>query len=186
MNGNIFRVTGPLVRGILRSPVNSPHKGQWRGALIFSLICAWTSGWVNYREAGDLRRHRAHYDVTVNIGENIAGIYMELVIPQNKAQQNKNERIYWGTCFTHMAPLLNQLLVNVFVQRDNQRCKRYFFILPFFLAHNVYFSSVHANRSLNGGFLPICPWEMYFEKRSMFKLIKQNSSLNISCQIAFG
>ena len=29
-----------LVRGIHRSPVNSPHKGQWRGALIFSLICA--------------------------------------------------------------------------------------------------------------------------------------------------
>ena len=32
----------PFVRGIHRSPVNSPHKGQWRGALIFSLICAWT------------------------------------------------------------------------------------------------------------------------------------------------
>ena len=31
-NGNIFRVTGPFVRGIPRSPVNSPHKGQWCGA----------------------------------------------------------------------------------------------------------------------------------------------------------
>ena len=30
----------PFVRGIRRSPVKSPHKGQWRGALIFSLICA--------------------------------------------------------------------------------------------------------------------------------------------------
>ena len=30
----------PPVRGIHRSPVNSPHKGQWRGALKFSLICA--------------------------------------------------------------------------------------------------------------------------------------------------
>ena len=30
----------PLVRGIHRSPVNSPHKGQWRGALMFSLTCA--------------------------------------------------------------------------------------------------------------------------------------------------
>ena len=29
----------PFVRGIHRSPVNSPHKGQWRGALMFSLIC---------------------------------------------------------------------------------------------------------------------------------------------------
>ena len=31
----------------------------------FSLICTWTNGWVNSRDAGDLRRHRAHYDVTV-------------------------------------------------------------------------------------------------------------------------
>ena len=46
-------------------PVNSPHKGQWRGALMFSLICVWINGWVNNREAGDLRRYRGHYDVTV-------------------------------------------------------------------------------------------------------------------------
>ena len=55
----------PFVRGIHRSPVNSPHKGQWRGALMFSLICLWINGWVNNREAGDLRRYRAHSDVTV-------------------------------------------------------------------------------------------------------------------------
>ena len=55
----------PFVRGIHRSPVNSPHKGQWRGALMFSLICAGINGWVNTREAGDLRRYRGHYDVTV-------------------------------------------------------------------------------------------------------------------------
>ena len=55
----------PFVRGIQRSPVNSPHKGQWRGALMFSLICVWINGWVNNREAGDLRRHRGHYDVIV-------------------------------------------------------------------------------------------------------------------------
>ena len=46
-------------------PVNSPHKGQWRGALMFSLICTWINGWVNNREAGDLGRHSANYDVIV-------------------------------------------------------------------------------------------------------------------------
>ena len=46
-------------------PVNSLHKGQWRGVLMFSLICVWINGWVNNREAGDLRRHRGHYDVNV-------------------------------------------------------------------------------------------------------------------------
>ena len=46
-----------------RWPVDSPHKSQWRGALMFCLI--WINGWVNNRDAGDLRRHRAHYDITV-------------------------------------------------------------------------------------------------------------------------
>ena len=55
----------PLVRGIHRPPVNSPHKGQWRGALMVSLIMAWRNGWVYTGEAGDLRRHLSHYDVTV-------------------------------------------------------------------------------------------------------------------------
>ena len=45
--------------------MNSPHKGQWRGALMFSLVCAWINCWVNNHEASDLRRHRSHYDVTL-------------------------------------------------------------------------------------------------------------------------
>ena len=57
----------PFVQGIHRSPVNSHHKGQWHGALVFSLISAWINGWVNNREAGDLGRRRAHYDVTVMV-----------------------------------------------------------------------------------------------------------------------
>ena len=48
------------------SPVtNSPHKGQWRGALMFSFICAGTNGSGNNRDDNDLRRHHAHYDVIV-------------------------------------------------------------------------------------------------------------------------
>ena len=57
----------PFVRRIHRSPVNSLHKGQWRGAFMFSLIYAQINLWVNNREAGDLRRYRAHYDVIVMI-----------------------------------------------------------------------------------------------------------------------
>ena len=49
------------------SPVTGefPHKGQWRGALMFTLICVWINYWAKNREAGNLRRHRAHYGVTV-------------------------------------------------------------------------------------------------------------------------
>ena len=50
----------PFVRGVHRSP-----KGQWRGALMLSSICVWINGCVNNHEAGDLRRHSAHYDVIV-------------------------------------------------------------------------------------------------------------------------
>ena len=54
------------MRGIHRSPVNSPHPGQWRGAFLYVLFdLPWTNAWVNNRDAGDLRRHRAHYYVTV-------------------------------------------------------------------------------------------------------------------------
>ena len=46
-------------------PVNSPHKGQWRGALMFSLSCTRINDWINNCEAGDLIRHHGHYDVSV-------------------------------------------------------------------------------------------------------------------------
>ena len=41
----------PFVRGIHRSPVNSPHKGQWRGASMFSLICT-LNKWLNKQSWG--------------------------------------------------------------------------------------------------------------------------------------
>ena len=65
INWKHFMRYWPFVRGIHQSPVYSPHKGQWRRVVVFSLICAWINGWVNIREAGDLRRHRSQYDVTV-------------------------------------------------------------------------------------------------------------------------
>ena len=47
-NLNIFRVTGPSCGEFTGhwSPVNPPHKGLWREALLFSLICSWINGWV--------------------------------------------------------------------------------------------------------------------------------------------
>ena len=59
-------------------PVNSPHKGQWRGALMFSLMWAWINDWVNNREAGDLRRYRGHYDVSVMLIHRTRGCFVHL------------------------------------------------------------------------------------------------------------
>ena len=85
----------PSVWGIHRSPVNSPHKGQWRGAVMLSLIRAWIKGWVNNREAGDLRCHRAHYDFTImniywmtyvwrvnHLNANVILTFPSLVVPE--------------------------------------------------------------------------------------------------------
>ena len=60
-------------------PVNSPHKGQYRGALMFYLIYAWINDWVNNREAGDLRRQCGHYDVIVMSGKYQK--YAAIVVP---------------------------------------------------------------------------------------------------------
>ena len=66
-NGNIFHVTGHLC-GEFTGHRWIPHtNGQWRWALMFSFICAWINSWVNNCEAGDLRRHCAHYDVMAMI-----------------------------------------------------------------------------------------------------------------------
>ena len=79
----------PFVWGIHRSPVNSPHKGQWRGAVVFSLICAWTNGWVNNCDPGGLRCHRSHYDVTVIVFQSLAVIVLSVwwVCGMNDTQQ---------------------------------------------------------------------------------------------------
>ena len=72
-NGCIFRVSGLL----------------W--ALMVSLICAWTNGWTNYRDAGDLRRHRAHHDVTVMCGYNTFRFYQLLLLQWLKSRPSPHD-----------------------------------------------------------------------------------------------
>ena len=84
---------------------NSPHKGQWRGALMFSLICAWMNGWVNNREAGDLRHHRAHFDVKVMDFE-----YMRLWIGSTQFQRT-SARPFPDSWWRHQMETFSALLV---------------------------------------------------------------------------
>ena len=84
----IFSALLTLCAGNSPVPVNSPHKGQWLGALMFSLICAWIYDWVNDRETGDLRRHRGHYDVNVmcNLCKLIKYIHMKYFLMKTISQ----------------------------------------------------------------------------------------------------
>ena len=60
---NIFAILAHCEGSPLVSPVHSPPKGAGRGASMFSLMCARTSGWANNRDAGALGRHRTRYDI---------------------------------------------------------------------------------------------------------------------------
>ena len=116
--GNIFSINGPLslVNSHHRSLVNSHHKSQWCWDLMFSLICAWINGWVNNREAGDLRCHRAHYDVTV-MSDTYIYIYSAIILGMGSANERRRYIVmpplivwahtqndpctFWSVCIGH-------------------------------------------------------------------------------------
>ena len=80
------------------SPVTGEFPSQWpvKRTLMFSLISAWANGWVNNQDAGDLMRHRVHYDVTVIVVAcGTEGSHYDKLISHN----------------------LNQLLTNIYVTR---------------------------------------------------------------------
>ena len=92
-----FPLYWPIVRGIHRS----------RGALMFSLIYAWTDSWANNGEPGDLRRYRAHYGVivmrlhcsSVNVdgpSTKLGNAFVEL----NKCSDPPDRNYYTTTCYT--------------------------------------------------------------------------------------
>ena len=97
-----------------------PHKGHWRGSLMFSLIFAWTNGRVNNRDVGDLRRHRAHHYVTL--------MTLAMIISRNSTEsrvffilhsQHHNDlnsivlgKTYWGLkAFTFNTVLFNNDII---------------------------------------------------------------------------
>ena len=80
------------------SPVDYPHKGQWCGALTFSLICTWTNSSANNGNTGDLRRHHAHYDVIV--------MYFSIVTQSQWKFHLNLIKFYWSVlCILHIRQL---------------------------------------------------------------------------------
>ena len=97
----------PSVGGIHRSPVDSPHKGQCRGALVFSLICAWTNDWAHDWDAGDLRRHGAHYDHNMFNGSDVCPKVYNWAYHWNVALYLRYRRVFnrqrwlWAALWQH-------------------------------------------------------------------------------------
>ena len=86
-----------FMRSIHQSPVNSPHKSQWRGSLMFSLICVRINGGIKNHEAGDLERHRAHYNVFVMWID-------QLTLMAQVFSRNHEVHIWYGPNFQSLWP----------------------------------------------------------------------------------
>ena len=108
----------PFVWGIHQSPVNSPYKGQWCRALVFSLIHAWTNGWVNNGDAGDLRHRDAHYDVTVMIRHLSPWAWVRHVLHQLNKPSLVQSTIFEQMQSDHVTEKKIQLLTNLLYQTD--------------------------------------------------------------------
>ena len=141
-----------FVRGIHRFPVNSPPKGQWHWALMFSLICARINGWANNGEAGDLKRYRALHDVILmsySCYKIIAGsvdICCTKLIEHHRTKTNWNQRVVVMPIFSTLAApgivvmtafgeMATNLAVWQFSGYNNLRAKVRF---AFLLAHAQY------------------------------------------------
>ena len=82
-NGNIFRVTGPLCGEFIGQRWIPRTKASDAELWCFLWSAPWIDGWINNREAGDLRRHRTHHDLIVMIsisrrpccGKSLKGLY---------------------------------------------------------------------------------------------------------------
>ena len=98
-------------------PPPPPPKGQWHRVLMFPLICVWTNGWVNNRHAGYLRRHHAHYDVTVTCHliccryqfDGIHAVSYETCTLKSRPEELDNIRSFRikvcaGACWTYLLP----------------------------------------------------------------------------------
>ena len=120
-----------ICAGNSAAPVNSPHKGQWRGALMFTLICVWINGCVNNREAGDLRRYCAHYGVTVMLVITHGNFKLAMIYGYNI--------VYAGQCDSSWWPQLWFILYHHILSVASY----------IFLENGFYFQSVQSIYAIN-------------------------------------
>ena len=96
-NGNISCVTVPLCReftGPRWIPAQRPRMRSFD--VFFDLLLI--NGWVNNREAGDLRRHRGHYDVNVMLFMFLTpGRHMELMTHVHVSELDQPFKIIYTT-----------------------------------------------------------------------------------------
>ena len=141
--------------------MNSPLKGQWRGALMFSLICVWINGCVNNREAGDLRRHRGHYDVNV-----MWVSYWRKTQFIDAKLFNTNQMVKWQIiCKTWLRSIehLRNLWQKYSLYPMNRICA-----VNTFVFFNMYFANIVMKRDFIKWFVGVISWKKLITLQFMF------------------
>ena len=137
-----------ICAGNSQAPVNSPHKGHWRGAWMFSVICVWINGWVNNREAGDLRRYCAHYDVTVMVLIALASsancpIFIRPLLFSWMTDEGLIFLMIWQLCLTNRP---GTPMVSIFYQEDEWLCMHMHINIYIYIKTHAYLCVLHATR----------------------------------------
>ena len=158
----------PFVRGIHRSQVNSPHQGQWRGPLLFSVVCPWINGWVNNREAGHLRRHYAHHDVNLMYKEDTCKIQMLMLLIKHVTLDTMATcpivyEFSYETCITHeiRSSFCCVLFCCVFTLVAKHPCDEFPHIIQVCL--------------FTSGPAPVNQWHKYIDHKTIFR--KQENTI---------
>ena len=115
-NGNIFCITGPFWRGFTSQqwiPLTEASDVELWWSLF---ICTQTNGWINNRDAGDLRHHHGHYDVIV-MGK--ACITAHLLTVKRKVVENILKAFCPGSCLSII--LLNRTPIMVYSQIQTEQ-----------------------------------------------------------------
>ena len=111
-NGNIFDVTGLLCDEFT-------GQNQWHGAFMLALICAWTNGWANNGDAGDLRRHRAHYDAIEMIRGIHGGFLSQRVSDTEKDSMPWRHHVIYHNTIGQWGMMIRQMRLMAY-QRENE------------------------------------------------------------------
>ena len=129
---------------------NSPVTGEFPAqrpvtrSFVFSLIYTWMNGWVNNRQAGDLRRHHTHYDVTVM---NKSTGYLIILVHMKETIVTFANR-HWFMCFIYCLLLIWKTEAGNFIA-DESSCYR----IPVSAKMNVIPSSENLRRSISNDFV---------------------------------
>ena len=127
-NGNIFRVTDPLWGEFIGHCLNSHHEGQWHGALMFSLICAWTNSLVKKS------RRRWFETPSRPLWHHCNGLVLPISDPSTCHQNiHRPQSCILDSLLHHTRPALRRLLClrHVLVQDKSVGWRRYTSLLAY-------------------------------------------------------